>query len=49
MSVVAAYRMFVCVLFVVHGGMWTGYSQLFVVQGGMWTGYSQLFVVQGGM
>jgi len=27
MSVVAAYHIFMCALFLVQGGMWTGYSQ----------------------
>jgi hypothetical protein len=28
MNVVAAYRVFVCALFVVQGGMWTGYREV---------------------
>jgi hypothetical protein len=36
MNVVAAYHVFVCALFLVQGGMWTGYSQcacVLIVQG----------------
>jgi hypothetical protein len=28
MSVVAAYHIFLCALFVVQGGMWTGYREV---------------------
>jgi hypothetical protein len=51
MSVVAAYHIFVCVLFLAQGCMWTGYSQgIGYSQGGMWTGYSQgIGYSQGGM